>query len=168
MQVIDSSRRTLLHYAARGDEWALNFLLKKKIIDINAKDNFGATPLLYAAKYGNESCLTLLKQADFTVVDDYGGTILHHLCLNNRFEENMTSFLEMATALGLHPFQQTNDGNTPAHYAAKTNNTIALQFFFTNFQFPVDFVNEYVFFNFFFYVYYKSQITCALRLDEKI
>lgn len=56
----------------------------------------------------------------------------------------MMPFIENAVSKGLHPYEQTNSGNTPAHFAASTNNTLALKYFFTKFQFPVDLVNKYV------------------------
>lgn len=70
-----------LHDLVRcGDSINLTKALSKKNYDINKLDEFGSTPLHYAARNGHQECLELLllqKEINVDAFDEYGFTPLH-------------------------------------------------------------------------------------------
>ena len=61
-KVLDKDRNTLLHYACGENENdrrspVIPLLLAHPDINVNSKDNFGATPFFYACRYGQTPCV---------------------------------------------------------------------------------------------------------------
>lgn len=75
----DRFGRTALAWAAwQGDSAATRALLSQKP-DLNIADDYGRTPIIYAARR-NRQCVDLLLQAsaDIHTKDKFQGTLLHH------------------------------------------------------------------------------------------
>eukprot|EP01135_Chromosphaera_perkinsii_P007900 Nk52_evm1s1044 gene=Nk52_evmTU1s1044 len=53
-------------------------------VDVNARAEYGLTPLIESAHHGSQSCLLLLLEhnADINLADDIGETALHHAAMN--------------------------------------------------------------------------------------
>lgn len=101
----------------RGDHSAVLALLLDAGADINARTNFGSTPLIIAAKYGYAGCAVLLI--------DRGGDVLN---LNARAGNGQTALHEAAKhghaaivrlllQAGARPMIRTNLGELPFHLA---------------------------------------------------
>ncbi len=69
------SGRTLLHYAAEEGHKEMAELLMAEGANVNAKDNWGSTPLLPAADWGRKEVVALLisNGADVNAKDNCGG-----------------------------------------------------------------------------------------------
>ena len=61
---MDTSGRTALTNAVKsGNNNCVQLIIDNFKVDINRKDNFNMTPMLYAAETGNCDCIEVLKQA---------------------------------------------------------------------------------------------------------
>lgn len=85
----DSERKTALHWAAVADNQDITRqLLTTQRVDVNARDNDGATPLHLAAGYGEEgdvvAVLLNAPQTDINARDKEGRTPLHRAIAYNR------------------------------------------------------------------------------------
>ena len=61
----DTDGRTALSFAARsGFAAAVRLLVDCGDADVNSRDEFGATPLLYASTFGHEATIVFLLQKD--------------------------------------------------------------------------------------------------------
>ncbi|XP_071085033.1 serine/threonine-protein phosphatase 6 regulatory ankyrin repeat subunit A-like [Haliotis cracherodii] len=80
LKVTDHKDRTILHAACCGDNVQIvEHLLLHKIADINSRDENGLTPVIVAAKVGENKVFNLLvnKQCDLSVLDNDNNNILH-------------------------------------------------------------------------------------------
>ena len=84
-------------------------------IDLNAKDDYGCAPLLWAARNGHVDMLKLLldKGADVETAGFAGMRALHHTC--NSSKENCVAMLLEFDA---NPNAGDDAGATPLHWAA--------------------------------------------------
>ncbi len=88
VNAVDNSNHTALYRAAENDhsEIAKMLLEKGENINIEAKDNYGGTPLNTASILCNKKVMVeLLKhKANVNAVDDFGSTILHQVVTCNK------------------------------------------------------------------------------------
>jgi len=88
LQVSSDMGRTLLHSVAHSD----NILLAGKLIDtgldMNAIDEDGATPVLFAASNGKFEMLKLFEEygADFLVVENNGNDLMINVVIGGNIE----------------------------------------------------------------------------------
>ncbi|XP_046557454.1 ankyrin repeat domain-containing protein 17-like, partial [Haliotis rubra] len=81
LTLVDTSGDSLLHLACRGGNTAIvQHLLSPS--NINSRGRHGWTPLMKAAVNGHQSVFDLLvsNQADLTLVDTYGDSLLYLAC----------------------------------------------------------------------------------------
>ncbi|XP_048238818.1 uncharacterized protein LOC124122865 isoform X1 [Haliotis rufescens] len=81
LTLVDTSGDSLLHLACRGGNTAIvQHVLSPS--NINSRGENRWTPVMVAAVSGHESVFDLLvsNQADLTLVDTYGDSLLHHAC----------------------------------------------------------------------------------------
>jgi ankyrin repeat protein len=115
---------TPLHsYAFTGDSKAATALLEDEAVsgnvDVNARDAYGDTPLLVAAKRGKKSILSLLLRQNQTLVNasnDRGENALHRaaLCMGCSIE-----IVSMLLEAGVDPHLRNFDGKQPAKVAVQ-------------------------------------------------
>ncbi|XP_067653211.1 serine/threonine-protein phosphatase 6 regulatory ankyrin repeat subunit B-like [Haliotis asinina] len=83
LSVIDEDRDNILHLACRGGHVKIvNYILMQNIVDINAKNTGGETPVMLAANSGEREVFDILvrKGADLSVIDNNDDNILHSAC----------------------------------------------------------------------------------------
>ena len=80
LEVVDSEKRTPLHYAAQYDSDLSILPQCYDAILLNATDSSGQTPFIKAVMAGNESAMDFLVKhhADTTHVDDEGHSAMHY------------------------------------------------------------------------------------------
>ena len=112
--------RTPLHFAAEdsANPAALATLLDAGA-DLNARDEFGWTPLHSAAANENPAVLAALLDAgaDLNALDGSGRTVLHIAATANDNPAVLAALLEA----GANPNANDASGNTPLHWAAVWN-----------------------------------------------
>ncbi|MEG4173133.1 MULTISPECIES: ankyrin repeat domain-containing protein [unclassified Microcoleus] len=119
----DSINRTPLHYAATKEVATLLML------DINARDQYGDTPLHLAVQNNRPEIVSLLiaNGAKVNVENASGNTPLHLAVQNNRPE--IVSFL---IANGAKVNVENASGNTPLHLAVQNNRPEIVSFLIAN------------------------------------
>ncbi|XP_067653188.1 serine/threonine-protein phosphatase 6 regulatory ankyrin repeat subunit A-like [Haliotis asinina] len=83
LSAIDEDGDNILHLACRGGNVKIvNYILIQNIVDINAKNSDGETPVMLAANSGDREIFDSLvrKGADLSVIDEDGDNILHLAC----------------------------------------------------------------------------------------
>ncbi|KAL2116378.1 hypothetical protein VTJ04DRAFT_8545, partial [Mycothermus thermophilus] len=157
-ETVESLELTYLHEVVLGRcNAALEEVLKTRdraiLSQVNEKDAMGVTPLMYAAKLGNEGHVRALLDAgaDVNTENNYGETALClasanvlHLLIGAGADVNSATkyhkvtplhhaaaaddpvVLEQLLSAGANIEQQTADGSTAVHYAAQCNSTRAL------------------------------------------
>ena len=95
-------------------------------VDVNKKDDQGATPLNFAAWHGRKEIAELLiaKGADVNAKDDNGRTPLYEAALNGHKE-----IAELLIAKGANVNAKADDGGTPLHDAAWSGYKAAAELF---------------------------------------
>ncbi|XP_048255952.1 uncharacterized protein LOC124149448 [Haliotis rufescens] len=81
LTLVDDGGESLLHFACHGgNEAIVQHLVSSS--DINTRGLDGCTPVMLAAFWGHQSVFDLLvsKQADLTLVNNYGNSLLHVAC----------------------------------------------------------------------------------------
>ncbi|KAJ6254964.1 ankyrin repeat family protein [Anaeramoeba flamelloides] len=119
------SKMTPLHHAAkRGTESWIRELLKEGVDNINAKDNFGWTPLHYAASGGHQMCCWYILDAgaDIEAKDDTGDTPLHKSAWKGHLD-TVNHLLEW----GADKTSKNNEGKYPLDLARETKIAVVLQ-----------------------------------------
>jgi len=115
-------KRDLMIYAAdAGKPFFLEYLIEKKY-PINVCDSAGMTPLMHATQNGYIQIIMMLLEnnADHSIIDNYGKTILHHAVSSQTLD---------ATDL-IYSIDKTNlnkkdlDGFTPLHLSVYYNISI--------------------------------------------
>ena len=104
---------------------AIKLLLAAPNIEVNKTNIDGATPLLVAVSKGHAPIVQALldKNADVTLVDKEGGTLLHWAAYKGNL--NVVQILLAAPNIEVH---KTNiDGATPLHTAAQNGHTSVVQ-----------------------------------------
>ena len=109
-----------LHHAAGrgGDLTAVVQLLRlgsERGFDVNAKNNYGRTPLHYAAGWGNATIVATLLAAgaDVSAKGNYGDTPLHYA-----IRWGYTTIAATLLAAGADAYAKNNHGDTPLHTAS--------------------------------------------------
>ncbi|CAB0030422.1 unnamed protein product [Trichogramma brassicae] len=130
---------TPLHICCvRSDDYALAEMLLKiceedyQLVDVDARDRRGDTPLHLALHYGNSNTAELLLRhgADPRVANAQELTPLHIICKNNCVGRDLVNTL---IELGKDNFQpvlinaQDNNGNSPLHLALLYNRTSLIE-----------------------------------------
>ncbi|XP_071105461.1 uncharacterized protein [Haliotis cracherodii] len=82
LTLVDNDGENILHLACEGNNKdIIQYLISPS--NINTRGRFGFTPVMIAAIQGHQSVFNLLvsKQADLTLVDNHGNSLLHTACL---------------------------------------------------------------------------------------
>lgn len=110
-------------------------------MDVNAKDEYGLTPLHHACDVNNTNAVTQLLSIPGIKIntrDNNGQTPLHYVRVNNNSESDLdnastasfpssASFVPQLLAFpGVKVNPKDNDGYTPLHYACLVNNSQAV------------------------------------------
>uniref|UniRef100_A0AAV1UMF9 Uncharacterized protein n=1 Tax=Peronospora matthiolae TaxID=2874970 RepID=A0AAV1UMF9_9STRA len=114
----DAHKRTALHFAAaKGRRQVINYILEQAPDCIEAVDEEGATPLLYAAKENEFSAVTLLLAycADPNVAMKNGTTALHEAAANGSIR-TVKVLVEHKAQL-----EATTKNGTALHFAVSEN-----------------------------------------------
>ena len=109
--------RNILMYACKENNLDfIDFLLKKKIIDINEKDMYGHTSVMFACFRGNINVIKLLLTYNVALnIKNYDGETLLMVA-------SMQGFIDIVQLLlnnGAHINNKDNDGNTALIHAIK-------------------------------------------------
>ena len=107
--------RTVLHYAAEyGTDEMVNTLIDAGAV-VDAKDNYGWTPLMCAARYGTPENVKALiaKGADVNAKDEHGNTVLMCAARNGTHEN-----VEVLITAGADVHAKDRKGWTPLMHAA--------------------------------------------------
>ncbi|XP_071102746.1 ankyrin repeat domain-containing protein 17-like [Haliotis cracherodii] len=94
LTLVDTDGDSLLHLACQGGDIAIvQHVLSPS--NINSRGEYGYTPVMKAAVNGHQSVFDLLvsNQADLTLVDTSGDSLLHHACRggNNAIVQHVLS-----------------------------------------------------------------------------
>ncbi|VFQ64396.1 unnamed protein product [Cuscuta campestris] len=103
MDVLDANKRGALHFAAReGQTDMCKYLVEELMLDVNAKDEDGETPLVHAAMQGHTATANYLLQkgAEPAIASEMGITALHHAAGLGDIEL-MKSFLSKGVSVDL-------------------------------------------------------------------
>lgn len=78
----------ILHSAALGGNVQIVEKLLQYRLSVNAKDGFGTTPMMIAAREGNTDVMTVLHahEADTEITDQYGWSALYYAVIAGKFE----------------------------------------------------------------------------------
>jgi ankyrin repeat protein len=119
VNIVDSTLRTPLHWAAtRGDGEAVRSLLEAGA-NANVQDNLKGTPLTLAASSGSVRILELLilAGADVNAKNSYGSQAIHHASRHQKEVEPVKVLLRAGASVNC----KNNFGHTPLSGAAITN-----------------------------------------------
>ena len=120
--VIDNTNgwSTALHQAVKLGHLDLMKLLLARGADVDARDNYGATPLLFAGEYSQEHCIIALLNhgADIHIKDWFGGTILHWASANG-----LLDIVNTLLALNMKADERDQLIGTPLMYAVRNFHT---------------------------------------------
>ncbi|KAL7805259.1 ankyrin repeat-containing domain protein [Trichoderma aethiopicum] len=115
---VDQHGRTLLSRAAeRGDEQVVEMLIKSGKADINARDQqYGETPLIWAARKGHYNVVKLLldADADVNVQEQRKGETALTLAIESRHEATIRELI----AKGADVNNRDHTNHTPLHTAS--------------------------------------------------
>lgn len=119
VHLTDKKNRTPLHACAMGDSTDSSLFLLSHGANVDAIDENGQTPLMYAARLGNEACLEIFitAKADHSVHDSNLNNCLHLAAMNSH-EDCILLLLDSVKDLDILDAQNI-DGKTPLHIAAK-------------------------------------------------
>ncbi|WP_264705197.1 ankyrin repeat domain-containing protein [Wolbachia endosymbiont (group A) of Gymnosoma rotundatum] len=128
----NNEEQTPLHYAAKGSAENSNlevvrYLVEEKSADINAKDNFGRTPLHCAAEGCNLEVVKYLieeKHVDVNVKSNGGQVLLHSAA-----EAGRLRIVKYLIEKGANLNVKDNVGQTPLHYAAMNDALKVVKYF---------------------------------------
>ncbi|CAB0029897.1 unnamed protein product [Trichogramma brassicae] len=115
----------LNHICYYGDHWVELFFDiidgRNQVVDINARDNEGDTPLIVAAEYGhrNSTELLLRRGGDPNLVNNVGMTALHRICEDYNVGDRAERFFAIIDEIGQRVLinAQNTEGNAPLHLA---------------------------------------------------
>lgn len=116
VQLLSAAEHAPLHYVQT---------LLEQGAQVNARGTSGDTPLIIAARTGNEPLVALLlaHQADATLSNTLGQTALHVAIRDGGIVEQLHALVE---ATGTAKNAQDMHGATAAYYAAQTGNPAAI------------------------------------------
>ncbi|XP_048248341.1 serine/threonine-protein phosphatase 6 regulatory ankyrin repeat subunit B-like isoform X2 [Haliotis rufescens] len=113
LTLVDNDGDNIPHHACEGGNKAIVQHLVSPS-NINTRGNNGHTPVMMAAAQGHQRVFDLLvsKQADLTLVDNSGESVLHHACVggNKAIVQHLVSPSNINT--------RGNNGRTPVMMAA--------------------------------------------------
>ena len=120
VNIVDSTKSSLLHYAARGNALEVANLLLDNYINLNMVNNNGETPLFEAINRGQLGFCKILCRfnADSQVVNRFGQTVYFKAILKGKLEiiELIEDFLKI-------DYEFVNgDGENALFYALKAYN----------------------------------------------
>ena len=106
---------TLLHAAVRFGENCKTLI--DLGFDVNTRDDYGNTPLSFAAAYGSPDAIDVLLDAgsDIESADEFGDTPLHKAVIENRYENAV-----LLIKRGADVNSRDTEGMTPLHAACKS------------------------------------------------
>ena len=89
--------------AERGDIIAVMRCLEERLVQVNARDDFGWTACMYAARAGREAVIEYLltKRADLNAADPRGESALT-LAIDNAHQSTASFLIESGAAVGAH------------------------------------------------------------------
>ncbi|XP_067653193.1 ankyrin-3-like [Haliotis asinina] len=117
LSLIDKDDDNILHLACRGRNVKIvTYILMQNIVDINAKNTDGETPVMLAAESGERDVFDILvkKGADLTVTDNFCSTILHWAWFGRSVE--IVNFILMQNIVDIN--EKNRVGITPVMLAA--------------------------------------------------
>lgn len=85
-------------------------------LDVNATNEYGQTPLMFAASFGNRDAIEILIQegADISQKDHEELSVMHYACMYSNGIDCRT--IELLHARGAALNDQGKDGNTPIYW----------------------------------------------------
>ena len=122
LDVLDKHKNSLLHIAARDGNIPAIETLCKQGVDKEARNDKDLTPLLMAAKVGQEAAMLCLKKkgANYAVLYEGDNTLLHLLARRGQVACLETAIQWINDAEPLRDIDYKNeDLNTPLHFAAE-------------------------------------------------
>jgi ankyrin repeat protein len=120
----------LFESAEKGTVDAVLFFIETKHADVNAKGEYGGTPLHYAAFNENVEVLKYLvsRSANINAKGNYGDTPLHYAAGYNKNIE----VLKYLVSCGANINAKDNYGDTPLHNAASSNKNVEVLRYFVS------------------------------------
>lgn len=115
----NANGQSVLHIAVIHDKSDIvEYLLEKKVCDINDVDIYGNTALHWAAKKGFQDVLLQLIQSKADInIQNYEGNTPLHLAVNNNHENCVKAILYSSKFVNVNVINKCE--NTPLHLAAK-------------------------------------------------
>lgn len=122
---------TLLHTAVSFNRFEMVKIFIELGIDVNTKNRYGNTPIIYLENNYDILKLLLENGADVNIQDNNGDTLLHILCFSNCSYQ----ILEMLLDYKINPFLKTKHGENAFEIAKRREKQHIIDFiFFYNFR----------------------------------
>lgn len=125
MQKLYAGDDSALHYAAKGPRIELvHYLIEECLVNVNVKNDFGATPCHWAAEEDRDEAIYVLYQncADVNAKNDAGDTPLHCAC-----SFGSVHAVAALCAIGANVNAKNYAGYTPLHAACLSGSLDAVQ-----------------------------------------
>ena len=124
--------KSLLHLACENDaKDVVNYLIEKKLCDVNSEDCNGRSPLHIATLRGNTAIVKKLLMSHtckITDLDNDENTILHYLCTRDLVDTKLVATLCEYNTQGVSLIEKQNKhGYTPLHYVCENGGIQVLQ-----------------------------------------
>ncbi|ORX42663.1 ankyrin [Piromyces finnis] len=131
----NNNGRISLHCTCKAKRESVNivkYLIEKRGLNINIKDNYRFTPIHYACYKGNENIVKYLIKngVDPKIKNEDGRISLHFACGAEKENVNLVKYL--IEDIGLDINTQNKDGCTPLHYACEQGNENIVKYLIEN------------------------------------